>query len=59
MLRSSDRDEWCFSTSPPKKKPTFQPPLTTVFSSTPADHVNAKETVKEHLWRLHFAEYGR
>ena len=48
-----------FSTSPNTKKPTFQPPLTTVFSSAPADHINAKETVKEHLWRLHFAEYGR
>lgn len=48
-----------FSTSRNMKKPTFQPPLTTVFSNTPADHVNAKETVKEHLWRLHFAEYGR
>lgn len=57
--KSNDRDEWVFSTSPPKKKPTFQPPLTTVFSNAPSNHVNAKESVKEHLWRIHFAEYGR
>ncbi|XP_032223477.2 TBC1 domain family member 9 [Nematostella vectensis] len=43
----------------PKKKTEFQPPLTQVFSSTPTDQITAKETVKEHLWRLHLAEYGR
>lgn len=57
--KSNDKDEWIFSTSPQKKQPSFQPPLTSVFSNTPADHVNAKESIKEHLWRLHFAEYGR
>uniref|UniRef100_H2YF44 Rab-GAP TBC domain-containing protein n=1 Tax=Ciona savignyi TaxID=51511 RepID=H2YF44_CIOSA len=24
-----------------------------------ADHINAKETVKEHLWSVHFTEFGR
>lgn len=55
--KSSDKGDWDFQGS--VTKATFQPPLTTVFSNTPAAHVNAKETIKEHLWRLHFADYGR
>lgn len=56
--KSIDKGEWDFKGTV-NTKATFQPPLTTVFSNTPADHVNAKETIKEHLWRLHFSDYGR
>ncbi|PFX30248.1 TBC1 domain family member 9 [Stylophora pistillata] len=56
--RSIDKGDWDLKGTV-NTKATFQPPLTTVFSNTPADHVNAKETIKEHLWRLHFSDYGR
>lgn len=56
----SESGEWSYSTNPDEEPPSFQPPLTTVFNTnTGSDSVQAKESVREHLWRLHFAEYGR
>ena len=36
----------------------FQPALITLFNRRNSDELSAKESVKEHLWNLHFAEYG-
>ena len=61
LFRSSESGEWSYSTNPDEKEPlSFQPPLTEVFNtSSGSNQVHAKETIREHLWRLHFAEYGR
>lgn len=37
----------------------MQSPLTKMFSHRSPNQVNVKEPVKEHLWDLHFAEFGR
>jgi len=37
----------------------LQSALINVFHKRDVDNVPAKETIKEHLWSLHFAEYGR
>ena len=41
------------------EKIPFQPALKQVFHSDPKTEVSPKESVKEHIWNLHFAEYGR
>ena len=40
-------------------KAKVQSPLTKIFSHRCPSQVNVKEPVKEHLWDLHFAEFGR
>ncbi len=40
-------------------KTKVQSPLTKMFSHRSPSQVNVKEPVKEHLWDLHFAEFGR
>ena len=42
-----------------KLKAKTQSPLTKMFSHRSPSQVNVKEPVKEHLWDLHFAEFGR
>lgn len=42
-----------------KLKAKTQSPLTKMFSHRCPSQVNVKEPVKEHLWDLHFAEFGR
>ena len=37
----------------------FQPALVSLFNRRDSDELSAKETVKEHLWNVHFAEFGR
>eukprot|EP00794_Sanderia_malayensis_P016811 gene16811-18507_t len=37
----------------------FQPALKKVFDSHSGKDISPKESVKEHIWNLHFAEYGR
>ncbi|XP_076819069.1 TBC1 domain family member 9-like [Clavelina lepadiformis] len=37
----------------------LQPALATVFSRRDPNDIDAKETVKKHLWSIHFSEYGR
>ena len=37
----------------------FQPALITLFNRRNSDELSAKESIKEHLWDIHFAEYGR
>ena len=37
----------------------FQPALVSVFHRRNSDELSARETVKEHLWNVHFSEYGR
>ncbi|XP_055998545.1 TBC1 domain family member 9-like isoform X2 [Ostrea edulis] len=37
----------------------FQPALVSVFHRRNSDELSAKETVKEHLWNVHFSEFGR
>jgi hypothetical protein len=37
----------------------FQPALVTLFCRRNSDEMSAKEMVKEHLWNIHFTEYGR
>ena len=37
----------------------FQPALKSVFCPVNEDGIPVKESVKGHLWSLHFAEYGR
>ncbi|XP_033118031.1 TBC1 domain family member 9-like isoform X3 [Anneissia japonica] len=37
----------------------LQPALITVFNDRSEDGVSPKEKVKEHLWSVHFKEYGR
>ncbi len=37
----------------------LQPALVKLFNRRTSDEVSAKESIKEHLWDLHFAEYGR
>ncbi|XP_072045709.1 TBC1 domain family member 9B-like [Amphiura filiformis] len=37
----------------------LQPALVTLFNKQGSDTVSAKESVKEHLWDMHFKEYGR
>ncbi|XP_064634250.1 TBC1 domain family member 9B-like isoform X3 [Lineus longissimus] len=37
----------------------FQPALISLFHRRDSDEVSAAETVKEHLWSVHFSEYGR
>ncbi len=37
----------------------FQPALKKVFASEASKEVTPKQSVKEHIWDLHFAEYGR
>ncbi|XP_076114400.1 TBC1 domain family member 9-like [Mytilus galloprovincialis] len=37
----------------------FQPALVSLFHRRDSDELSAKETVKEHLWNVHFTEYGR
>ncbi|KAK3713993.1 hypothetical protein QZH41_018780 [Actinostola sp. cb2023] len=63
--RMSTRDaggDWEYATNEEKPslkdKQVFQPPLTQVFVSSSSDKIIATESVKEHLWRLHLAEYG-
>ena len=41
------------------KSAKFQSPLTKMFSHRPTSQVNVKEPVKEHLWAIHFSEFGR
>ena len=42
-----------------KMKAKTQSPLTKMFSHRSPGQVNVKEPVKEHLWDLHFSEFGR
>lgn len=37
----------------------LQPALVTLFHRRASDDKTAKEAIKEHLWALHFDEYGR
>ncbi|XP_064601750.1 TBC1 domain family member 9B-like isoform X2 [Liolophura sinensis] len=37
----------------------FQPALISLFCRRNSDELSAKESVKQHLWDVHFAEYGR
>lgn len=37
----------------------LQPALMTYFYKDDPTEINAKEAVKQHLWNIHFAEYGR
>ncbi|KAK7098501.1 hypothetical protein V1264_002777 [Littorina saxatilis] len=40
--------------------PEFQPALISIFNKRhPDDELTPREAAKEHLWDLHFAEYGR
>ncbi|XP_047125269.1 TBC1 domain family member 9B isoform X1 [Hydra vulgaris] len=43
----------------PMQSSSFQPALKKLFSLTNKDGNPVKESVKEHLWSLHFEEYGR
>ena len=40
-------------------EPQFQSALINLFHQRGSDEISAKEAVKEHLWELHFSEYGR
>lgn len=37
----------------------FQPALVSVFHRRNSDELSARETIKEHLWNVHFSEFGR
>lgn len=37
----------------------FQPALVSLFNRRDSDELSAKETMKEHLWNVHFSEFGR
>ncbi|XP_041466902.1 TBC1 domain family member 9B-like [Lytechinus variegatus] len=37
----------------------LQPALVKLFNRRGSDEISARETVKEHLWNMHFKEYGR
>ncbi|XP_077979306.1 TBC1 domain family member 9-like isoform X2 [Glandiceps talaboti] len=37
----------------------LQPALIKLFHRRDSDEISAKESVKEHLWSIHFSEYGR
>ncbi|KAL5007897.1 hypothetical protein ScPMuIL_016703 [Solemya velum] len=37
----------------------FQPALISLFCRRNSDEMSAKETVKEHLWNVHFTEFGK
>ncbi|XP_060086343.1 TBC1 domain family member 9-like [Ylistrum balloti] len=37
----------------------LQPALVKLFCRRDSDELSSRETVKEHLWNIHFAEYGR
>lgn len=37
----------------------LQPALVKLFQQMSQDNVSARESSKEHLWAMHFAEYGR
>ncbi|XP_071477877.1 TBC1 domain family member 9-like [Diadema antillarum] len=37
----------------------LQPALVKVFNRRGSDDISARESVKEHLWNMHFKEYGR
>ncbi|XP_033751283.1 TBC1 domain family member 9-like [Pecten maximus] len=37
----------------------LQPALVSLFCRRDSDELSSRETVKEHLWNIHFAEYGR
>lgn len=37
----------------------FQPALIKIFCRRDSDEISAKETIKQHLWEVHFTEYGR
>ena len=61
IFRSGKMGKWDFSGKSVRLRNSdeFQPPLTTVFGAKSSDQAHAKMSVKEHLWNLHFAEYGR
>ncbi len=53
---------FCFqyiTDSESEKVVEFQPALITLFNRRNSDELSAKESIKEHLWDIHFAEYGR
>eukprot|EP00057_Strongylocentrotus_purpuratus_P019193 XP_011673667.1 PREDICTED: TBC1 domain family member 8-like [Strongylocentrotus purpuratus] len=37
----------------------LQPALVKLFNRRGSDEISARESVKEHLWNMHFKEYGR
>ena len=37
----------------------MQPALITLFDRRNSEDLSAKESVKKHLWELHYADYGR
>lgn len=41
------------------KRIPFQQALKNVFPDGTRGEISPKESVKEHIWNLHFAEYGR
>jgi len=44
---------------PVTDEPQFQSALIKLFHRRGSDEVSAKEAVKEHMWHLHFSEFGR
>ena len=38
---------------------TMQPALISLFNRRDSDELTNKETIKQHLWNIHFAEYGK
>ncbi|XP_061166989.1 TBC1 domain family member 9-like isoform X2 [Saccostrea echinata] len=56
----SRQNSTCDSTSnSPADDIQFQPALVSLFHRRHSDELSARETVKEHLWNVHFSEYGR
>lgn len=57
MFSSRLKPEFLSDTA--KQSKNFQPALKTVFCPVNESGIPVKESVKEHLWSMHFSEYGR
>lgn len=55
----SRQNSTCEPESPAPDEIQFQPALVSVFHRRNSDELSARETIKEHLWKVHFSEYGR
>ncbi|KAK2144685.1 hypothetical protein LSH36_737g04030 [Paralvinella palmiformis] len=56
---SESSTDGTFGTTGSSDEPQFQSALIKLFHRRGSDEVSAKEAVKEHMWHLHFSEFGR
>lgn len=59
--KSEKSDNFSSTETTENSAPSFelQPALVSLFCRRDSDELSSRETVKEHLWNIHFAEYGR